>query len=651
MSLKLSKETVMNLFLKYHQFSAFILLGLLSCSAAAQNGVQTTAENLNSTSSQLVASQLITLDVVDENFNSTNKIIIDQNEIKKSHAQNLPQLLLSKANISVSSTNVQPNAIFIRGGDSSHVLILVNGVPSYDASSPQRTINLFNMNLSKVKRIEVLKGSQSVIYGGQAFAGVIKIETIADDESSTQIGLETGFHQGHKDLSDVTSKHNNLGAFSYESVSKKNKLSIYEDLYYKKVKTPSPVKDSDRWYANQTLVAGLGLKYQDRLTWSSQLNYSDDDNEITNSNFTNSLPIDATDFHAKTKSYGANIRVQKDEDFEAVVSRQNISRTFYQPAQYTVNGSLTDQEFDGNLTLFRTEGLLLGTDRFKLKSGFQISKEEMASYDLGTEQSHAEAQYEGLYLKSDINLSSTVLLELGAREETSKLTHLAESYQIGLTQKTDINVIKAEYSTGFKTPSLFQLYAGQYGNSSLQPEKAKNVSLTLEHHFNKNIYSSVVFFGSSYENLIDYNYSISKYSNISETNTQGVELFSSVKAEDGFWSTSISLGYQEPKDMTKGTWLVRRSLRSGNLKVQISPTESLNIGSEVNHVGSKMDKSGSSFIEVSSYTLLNVFMNYKINSEVSTYFRADNITDETYYTTYGYTNNGVVLRTGLNFNL
>ena len=92
------------------------------------------------------AAKTLNLDVSDQNFNSTDKIIIDHDEIQKSRASNLPALLATKANISISTNNVQPNSIYIRGGDSSHVLILVDGVPTYDASSPQRTINLFNMN-------------------------------------------------------------------------------------------------------------------------------------------------------------------------------------------------------------------------------------------------------------------------------------------------------------------------------------------------------------------------------------------------------------------------------------------------------------------------------------------------------------------------
>ena len=84
-----------------------------------------------------VHAKALSLDVSDQNFSSTNKIVIDQDEIKKSRSSNLPALLATKANISISTNNLQPNSIYIRGGDSSHVLILVDGVPTYDSSSPK----------------------------------------------------------------------------------------------------------------------------------------------------------------------------------------------------------------------------------------------------------------------------------------------------------------------------------------------------------------------------------------------------------------------------------------------------------------------------------------------------------------------------------
>ena len=103
---------------------------------------------------QVFSIQELQLNIIDQNFNSSNKITITAEQIKKSHATNLPQLLSSQANISVASTSFQPNSIYLRGGDSSHVLILIDGVPSYDPSTVQRTVNLGNLNLQSIQKIK-----------------------------------------------------------------------------------------------------------------------------------------------------------------------------------------------------------------------------------------------------------------------------------------------------------------------------------------------------------------------------------------------------------------------------------------------------------------------------------------------------------------
>src|SRR5690349_21361478 len=110
--------------------------------------------------------------IEDVSFNSASKVILDEETIKKSKAPSVTSLLATQANISVSSSNLQPGSIFIRGGDSSHILILVDGIPTYDASTIQKTMNLNTIDVKQIRRIEIIKGAQSVLYGGQALTGV-----------------------------------------------------------------------------------------------------------------------------------------------------------------------------------------------------------------------------------------------------------------------------------------------------------------------------------------------------------------------------------------------------------------------------------------------------------------------------------------------
>ena len=601
------------------------------------------------------AAQALNLNVIDQNFNSTDKIIIDQDEIQKSRASSLPALLSTKANISISTSNLQPNSIYIRGGDSSHVLILVDGVPTYDASSPQRTINLFNLNLSKIKRIEVLKGSQSVLYGGQALSGVIKIETFADEnKNGTTVIADTSWCGG-KPLAAYAADRiffgqcgGNKQTLSVDTLQNlSEEISVSVGGYGLHAYNPSAVLDSDQLYPQTTGAFDLGLQIKNEYENIFKLNFSHDNNHISNANMMNSKAIDAEDFYAGTEAVGGVWILRKRDYFSFTVSQQKVKRAFDQEASKTVGGTVnTDEKYDGHLTNARFDLNLFRNDVVTLLGGIQYTAESIDYVSNQFGALEARDQYEGAFLKSDFNLTQDFLLEYGVRQENTKGRALANSYHIGLIWN---KMITLEYSTGFKTPSLFQLYSS-YGNRDLKPETAKNFSVSLEHQFNDQLFSSLTYFDTQFENLIDFNLALSKYNNVARTRTVGIESQTTASFLDGGARLTLSLGYQEPRDISKNQWLVRRPLRSASLKYSADLTSNLDGGAEVIHTGEKLDKSGSKFLTVEDYTLVNIFGNYKISELLSAFARVENLEGKTYQTTYGFYNQGSLYKVGAQFN-
>ncbi len=584
------------------------------------------------------AAKTLNLNVIDQNFNSTEKIIIDQEEIRKSRASSLPALLASKANISISTTNLQPNSIYIRGGDSSHVLILVDGVPTYDASSPQRTINLFNLNLSKIKRIEILKGSQSVLYGGQAMSGVIKIETFSEEnQNATTLITDTALtsHWGNRQTLSVDTLHN----LSQE-------MAVTASAFGLMARNPSPVLGSAQIYPQQSGAAEIGLQIKNEYENIFKLNYSRDDNQISNADFNNSKAIDTKDFYAETESIGGVWILRKNNEFNLTVSQQKIDRAFDQDASKSATGLMTDEKYLGILSNIRLDGSIFKNEFVNLIAGLQYSEESMYSTFRQVTATDDKTQYEGIYLKSDFLLPQNFLLEYGMRQENTKNRSLASTYHLGLIWN---QMIKAEYSTGFKTPSLFQLYS-KYGNSDLIPETSKNFSLSFEHQFNDQFYSSLTCFDAQFENLIDFSFATLKYNNVSKTRTVGLESQTDAQFIDGRLRISLALGYQEPRDISRNQWLVRRSLRSASLKISTDLSANLNTGAEIIHTGEKLDKSGPQYLTVEDYTLINIFGNFKLSQTTNLFARIENLENKVYETTYGFYNDGSIYKIGAQLN-
>lgn len=608
----------------------------------------------------------INLDVVDENFNSTEKIVIDQEEIRKSRATSLPSLLETKANISVTSINTQPNSIFIRGGDSSHVLILVDGVPTYDPSTSQRTMNLFSFNLNKVKKIEILKGSQSVVYGGQALSGVIKITTVNDktlDNENTVI-LEAGAARDKV----------NHGAVYLDTVNKiADQVHFIGNAYGIDQRTFSPAKGSDKLYPHQNYGADLGVYLKGDWSNLIKINYSNDEADQNDGNRITNLSYDTSHFEFGSKMMGASW-VSKWKDVATLTATyQKSERTIFQKLSDIVYQTPPawaapmfppptedyDYTYKGDLIDVRADATVFKNDQFNVALGGQFTQEKMHNSELSSGSfvdTNKSQQREGVYTKAGLNLSEYTLLEAGYRYETEKLDRLADSYQLGLTKNFDGSSVKIEYATGFRAPSLFQKYGGGYGNPDLKAEKSKNLSLSFDRKFTEKFYAGLALFSSYYEDLIIYvPGSPSQYKNVNKSRTSGVELTSQVGLYEDILKLNVALGYQEPRDLSANQWLLRRSLHSASARLTAKINDSNYFGLEGVYVGSKRDAAGytnvpfpmsSVYAKVEGYALANIYYNYTLNNWNSYFARIDNITAKQYENTYGYVTKGWAAKVG-----
>jgi iron complex outermembrane receptor protein len=605
----------------------------------------------------VLAIQELQLDVVDQNFSSSNKIIIDAEQIKKSHATNLAQLLSSQANISVASTGFQPNSIYLRGGDSSHVLILIDGVPTYDPSTVQRTVNLGNLNLKNIQKIEIIKGSQSVVYGGQALSGVISIETFpAQIKNGSTVGITTGTTlpetkiykdeiSGDQKMNFAydKSKSNQYGIDLSNMSSPAESIAISTAVSAKYIQGSSPVLDSQKTYPQKLGSVDTSILYKPNENQKTilHLNYSDDKSHIATMDNVTALAADTNNFASNTEAYGASV-VHKQNDFiQFSLAHQSTRRLFLQSAADS-GGQAADEDYQGQLLAARLDVQAVKTDIHQIQWGYSFIQEQMKILKTDVLNAEGRDQNEGFYIKSDTYFTPEFLFEIGVRNQMSKLQAVDNTYQVGITWNKKW---KYEYSTGFKTPSLFQLYSS-YGNLNLRPEKAKNTSFSYESKYSDQLFFSMTVFDAQFENLIVSKGSPKKFENVSSTRTVGAEVLTSYRDVTRATDYSLSFGYQEPKDLSLNNWLVRRPLRTASLKVSQGIYDTVNVSAELNHTGSRRDIGATGYLTIEDYTLLNLIAQYKPTEQITTFARVDNASNQTYQTNYGFYTQGVVAKLG-----
>lgn len=598
---------------------------------------------------QTSAIQEIEVTVADQSFSSSNKVVITEKEIKKSHVNYLSTLLSSEANVAISSSNFTPNSIYIRGGDSSHVLFLIDGIPFYDPSTIQRTVNLSTLNLRSIKKIEIIKGSQSVLYGGQALAGVIKIETFPTElKTSTDFVLQGGENFAEAALSQQV-KINDISSFA-------GNLKL-TDAYNK-----SPAKDSSKIYPQKMTNIDLNYIQRDLLIPEFEVllkgQYTDDQSQISNYDPATGVSVDTDNLNIQTKAVNYGVVLRKKDIFSLALSQQNTDRAYEQNAidGALLMGGATDEQYDGLLQIARLDLKLFESAVFKLDAGASFNHEELYYTSLGVIKADAFQEYEGIFLKGVVKPTENVLLEAGIRKELSKMKSVADTYQVGVSYA---DTFKVEHSTGFKSPSLYQQFSTR-GNPDLKPEEVTTTAATVEHQLADQLRGALTVFTSKYENLIITQGSPSKYQNVSKTETKGVEGYLNYDSQEHATRAQLSLGYQEPKDFSTNTWLVQRALRTASFKVNYDLTDVISFGSEIVHTGSRRAQYftftppftyATATTTLPSYTLVHLVGNYKASQNLGLFARAENVLGTEYQSAYGYYSKDPIVRAGLNFTI
>ena len=103
--------------------------------------------------------------------------VITSKEIEESKANNLSEILTGSAGFQVyeSGGPYSLSRAFLRGNETDHTLVLINGMKIVDPATGRGSVDLERITLSSVERIEVIRGSQSALYGSEAIGGVINV--------------------------------------------------------------------------------------------------------------------------------------------------------------------------------------------------------------------------------------------------------------------------------------------------------------------------------------------------------------------------------------------------------------------------------------------------------------------------------------------
>ncbi|HRH67026.1 MAG TPA: TonB-dependent receptor [Bacteroidia bacterium] len=477
--------------------------------------------------------------------------VLTQNELQSGVYSTVAELLSNQEGIYITGNNQTPGAlesIFMRGSNSNQTAIFLDGIRINDGSTANNTIDLSELPLSDVVRIEILRGSQGTLYGSSAIGGVILISTFRP--------LQKG-KSGSFSVSAGTFNKSGSVLFPAASVGYrfKNGVSLSAAGNFQSVRgldatldtvlDPTVFKNRDRDNWAKAGVSGL-LAYE----WSKGAGTINFRHVKMNTDIDKSAYLDDDNYtldYERNTIHG-NFRYSFLEKLEAILEggfTKNIRHANNDSSVTNLAGT-TDHTFSED----HYSSANVNADfyvRFKEKSisafaGYSIQKENMnqANYyysalfapfiteiNTSLDSLDPSASIGSLYAQVDINgevlhkSMHTFNLILGARTiQHSKfgnkfIWEINPSWSLSLK-----SLLYFSFSKGFNSPSLYQLYApDQYytydnnfssglsrGNPDLLPEVSDSYELGLKQKIDDSGFFGIAVFKSITKNLIDYVY-------------------------------------------------------------------------------------------------------------------------------------------------
>ena len=549
-----------------------------------------------------------TITVVSTQPKTSNEIVFSVDKVgkdflDKTQPKDLASLLRENLAIDVSTNGGlgQLSSVFLRGSNSNHTLVKINGVKINPSTAGGASI--YNLDSELVYDIEIGHGPLSALHGSSAIGGVMNISTrpLSNDSYSA-----FGINIGPDDYQKRILRHN-------QKISK----NAFFNISYSKTSTDGfPVLSNtqlDRGYENSTYITYLEFDtYYGNLNFSSwsangEVEYMLFGAPVSQDYENYAHGLEFTSFIDSFLSYKLNLSTSKD------LIRQN-DENFLQQIDIT------------NTKRDYIEVLISDLDIFNLSDqltfGLDIEDEQVKYSSYGTIYQE-KIQTKSFFGNANVTFSKTSISASFRNTDhdtyNNNLSWTAEILR-NINRSWQVGVLSG---SSFRSPVSSELY-GFGGNLNLEPEINKSKELSLK-KLNNNSNLEFSIFDNDLTNLINFDYQDYVLKNISKSSNKGLEIRYDLKKDN--WDLLLILKNQKPKD-NEGRQLLRRSK---NLASLVFSKELRGILSTVS-ISSYGKRTDFGEIKLPSYNLVNLSFSKKLTNGIKVSLKLENILDKKYFT-------------------
>lgn len=564
--------------------------------------------------------------------------VLNEQEIRRSGAPDVPALLRSLAGLEVAQSGGlgKLSGTFMRGTNSSHVLVLLDGVRINSATSG--TTALEHIMLDSVARIEVVRGNASSLYGSEAIGGVIQIFT-RRGHGAPAFNASAGLgNQNTQRLAAGFSGELNDTSFSVNAgKTKTNGVSAIDPQLAVRA---NPDRDG---YDNTTFSAQL----QHAFNADHQLSASLFDSSGTSQTDSSFFPAVPTDVHSSKSSIRKLALAADNRISDAWQSRLQLahgtddSQSFLNGVPDVASGALF--KTTNRQIAWQNDVLLADSQRINLAA------EHLAQAVTSSTAFSRTRRNVGSLLGGYAGEYGMHQVQLNLRHDRYSDFGIANTGLLGYgLQFADAWRFTASIGNAFKAPTFNDLFYpltwGFAGNPSLRPERARNREAGLRYAANGQRLD-VVYFDNRIRDLIAVNGTFTTMENVGEARIDGLELGYAGKFGGTHLTANATL--QDPRDAATGQKLPRRAKEHANIACS-REFGAWNAGAELHHSGARKNSNFDNFV-LPAYQSVNLTSAYKIDAHLNLTARVDNLFNRAYSEAYSFNTLGRRLFVGLSY--
>jgi vitamin B12 transporter len=530
-------------------------------------------------------------------------LVIDRDDIERSGASDPGDLLRFHAGLELSRNGGpgQTTAVFIRGADSNHTLVLVDGVRVNPGTIGVAALQ--SIDPATIERIEVVKGPRSALYGTDAIGGVVNVitrrgaregwsaEVGYGDYDTRQAGLNGGFSFGGAEL--------DLGVAWIDSQGFPTRTTDNTDRGFDNLST------SAQWRTD--LAAGeLALWYW-RAAGTTE--YSDFYLSPVDQDFADSTTAIRYAFPLADSVEASTTASYFDDSIE-----QNQSPDYLRTHRYSL-----DTQVDWRRSAAQS-----------LSAGAMVVRERASSLSYG-ESMRADTNTINLFVQDRLQLGpQRALVALGYTDHETAGDRWTWNAEYGYEFRGN-TLLYGLAGTGFRAPDATDRY-GFGGNPNLKPERSLNLEAGIRWRPGGGHSVSLSAFRNEIDDLIEfvtlsYDPFVGENRNVDRARITGTEVAYEYVA--GPWQARLEAIYQDPENLSTGEQLWRRSRESLTAGVTRQLGD-LELGLDVLATGTRKDVGFPKPVTLNGYVLANLRARWQATPTIALVARLENALNEQY---------------------